>query len=246
MCTAPSSRRLEYPSGVSAVSRAAAILCVALAWIGSGGPADAHHGFSGRYDRANPLYAEGVVTMSAYSLPHGLITIRPSPPTPPPPDLGTLDDRSYQLLGGRDVVTRTKPIEATGGGVLTLLLPPPMTTTVASLSTRPARDDTVGAIVFRECDTGELRVQLLRISAQERVLRTGVIQREVDGCTGTPAPQVVTAQPTPVARVSSEPVPVETKEQADQWSVLALLAAASAAAAIAFGLGLILARRGRP
>jgi hypothetical protein len=219
------------------------ILCVVIAPLGIAAPADAHHGFSGRYDRANPLYAEGVITMSAYSLPHGLITIRPSPPTPPPADLGALDERSHLALGGRDVITRTRPIEATGGGVLTLLLPPPMTTTVASLRAPPARDDTVGAIVFRECDTGELRVQLLRISAQERVLRTGVIQREVDGCTG---PAAVTAAPatTAVARVSPESVPVETREQADQWSVLALLAAAAAAAAIALGLGLILARRG--
>jgi hypothetical protein len=229
---------------VSAVSRAAVILCIVMTPIGMGAPAAAHHGFSGRYDRSQPLYAEGVITMSAYSLPHGLITIRPSPPTPPPPDLSTLDERSYLLLGGREVVTRTRPLEATGGGVLTLLLPPPMTTTVATLPAPPARGDTVGAIVFRECDTGELRVQLLRISAQERVLRSGVIQREVDGCTGPAAPQIVTVPPTATAVARLSPVPVETKEQADQWSLLTLLAIASGAAAVAFAVGLILARRG--
>ena len=228
------------------VIRVAVIFCIVVTPLAVGRPADAHHGFSGRYDRSQPLYAEGVVMMSAYALPHGLITIRPSPPTAPPPDLGTLDERSYVMLGGRDVVTRTRPLEATGGGVLTLLLPPPMTTTVAGLPAPPARGDTVGAIVFRECDTGELRVQLLRISAQERVLRTGVIQREVDGCTGPAAPRIVTVPPTATAVARLSPVPVETKEQADQWSLLLLLTVAAGAAAAAFALGLILARRGRP
>lgn len=229
------------------ITRAAAVVILVIsAQLGIAAPAAGHHGFGGRYDRSRPLYASGVVTTATYVYPHALITIRPSDPTMPPPDLAALDEASYMKLGGRDVVTRTQPIDATGNGVLTLLLPPPMTTEVSFLPAPPARGDSVGAIVFRECDTGELRVQLLRISAQQRIVRNGVIQREVDGCQPVAASPTGTAPPTvsAVARVSSEPVVVPTKEQADQTSLALLLLAAAAAAAVALGLGLLAARRG--
>lgn len=231
------------------LAQALAVIAILAA---QSGPAAAHHGFSGRYDRANPLYAEGVVTMSSYTLPHGLITIQPSPPRMPPADLGQLDETSYARLGGRFVIEGARPVEAVGGGVITLLLPPPMTSVVAGLPARPVRGDTVGAVIFRECDTGELRVQLLRISAEQRVLRDGVIQREVDGCTGGPVSNVVSPIPvtpsptltaTPATVAIASPVPVATEEQADNTSVVLLILAAGAAAAVALAVGLIAAKR---
>jgi hypothetical protein len=209
--------------------------------------ADAHHGFNGRYDRSKPLYIEGQITQATYIQPHGLITVEPSPPSPPPADLLRLNDRQYSDLGGRDVVTRAQPIQATGGGVLVLLLTPPMTSTVAGRPAPPARGQSVGAIVFKECSTGELRVQLLRLSPTETLVRQGVLQREVDGCdepTLTPlTPSPVAVVPTPVANV---PVEVETKERADGTGALLLTAAAAVAGLAALAIGVLLARRRTP
>src|SRR3989449_4544952 len=213
------------------------------------GQADAHHGFNGRYDRAHPLYVEGVVTQATYALPHGLITIQPSDPTGPPADLRTLSSGDYARLGGQDVVLRAQPILATGGGLLTLLLPPPMMITAAELAAPPSRGQTVGAIIFRECSTGELRVQLLRMSATARIVRTGVIQREVDGCDSETAAQSLAPSntPSPVAAAPSaakEPVAVPTRPQADTFSLLQLIAVALVAGGAALALGLLLAKRG--
>ena len=208
--------------------------------------AQAHHGFNGRYDRSKPLYIEGQITQATYSLPHGLITIEPSGPSAPPADLLQLSTNDYARLGGRDIVTRAQPIQATGGGVLVLLLTPPMTTDVGIRPAPPARGQSVGAIVFRECSTGELRVQLLRISPTDTVVRQGVLQREVDGCDPPPAASAAPSiTPTAVAVApSAVPVAVETKEQADGSAALMLVAAAALAGLAALALGLALARRG--
>ena len=209
--------------------------------------AEAHHGFNGRYDRSKPLYIEGQITQATYIQPHGLITIEPAPPGPPPADLLRLNERQYSDLGGRDVVTRAQPIQATGGGVLVLLLTPPMTSTVAGFPAPPSRGQNVGAIVYRECSTGELRVQLLRLSPTETLVRQGVLQREVDGCE---EPTVAPLTPSPVAvvptAVPNVPVEVETKERADGAGALLLAAAAAAAGLAALAIGVLLARRRTP
>jgi len=222
---------------------------VAFVTLASATSADAHHGFNGRYDRLHPLYVEGVVTQATYSLPHGLITIQPAEPTAPPADLRALSSGDYTRLGGQDVVLRAQPILATGAGLLTLLLPPPMTTTAAELAAPPSRGQSVGAIVFRECSTGELRVQLLRMSATARIVRTGVIQREVDGCDSEAASQSLgpSSTPSPVAVAPSaakEPVDVPTHPQADTFAALQLVAIALVAGSATLALGLLLAKRG--
>lgn len=209
--------------------------------------AEAHHGFNGRYDRSKPLYIEGQITQATYIQPHGLITVEPSPPSPPPDDLLRLNDRQYAALGGRDVVTRAQPIQGTGGGVLVLLLTPPMTSEVAGRSAPPARGQSVGAIVYRECSTGELRVQLLRVSSTDTLVRQGVLQREVDGCE-VPTTTPLTPSPVAVVPTATQPVPVEmeTKERADGNSALLLTAAAAAAGLAALAIGVLLARRRTP
>jgi hypothetical protein len=212
--------------------------------------AQAHHGFTGRYDRSKPLYVEGQITQATYNLPHGLITVEPSPPGPPPGDLLKLTENQYSLLGGREVVTRAQPIQATGGGVLVLLLTPPMTSEIAGRSTPPARGQRVGAIVFRECSTGELRVQLLRMSSTETLVRQGVLQREVDGCdeptveAASPSPTLLTVVTGTVAPFA--PLAVGTKERADGNGALLLTAAAAIAGLAALVIGLLLARRRTP
>jgi hypothetical protein len=236
---------MAAPRGSTTV---ASLIGVLALMSGIGAQAEAHHGFGGRYDKSQPLYVEGTVTTATWNLPHALINIEPSPPTAPPQDLFELDSASYSRLGGREVVERTQPIQATGSGVLTLLLPPPMTSDAQRLPDQPGQGDTVGAIVFRECSTGELRVQLLRLSATERLVRNGVIQREVDGCalpSPSPLPTAtpLAASPTPVAATTLEPVEIATRERADDRTFALLLGAAGLAALVGLGAGLMLWRR---
>jgi hypothetical protein len=209
-------------------------------------PALSHHGFTGRYDRSHPLYIEGQITQATYQLPHGLITIEPSQPAGPPPDLFELPSAAYVRLGGRDVVTRSRPIEPVGGGVLVLLLTPPMTTEVQARPAPPTRGQPIGAIVFRECSTGELRVQLLRVSATDTLVRAGVLQTEVDGCAAaaTSSPSFSTPSAVAIAtNAGAEPVAVETRGRTDTAGALLLLAAALAAGLAALVVGVVLSRR---
>jgi hypothetical protein len=222
---------------------AASVLLIANA---SAALAGAHHGFNGRYDRSKPLWIAGTITQATYNQPHALITIEPAPPAAPPADLLALTADAYSRLGGHDVVGRSQPIAATGGGVLVLLLNPVMTDDVARRGAPPpGRGQTVGAIVFRECSTGELRVQLLRLSASDVVVRDSARQREVDGCdVATPA---ATAPPTvavaPIDRPGS--VEVETEDRADGGTVALIAGAVVLAGALGLGVGLLLARRAR-
>ena len=222
------------------ISLAVVTLSIALATS-----ADAHHGFSGRYDRSKPLWVAGNITQATYNQPHALINIEPAAPAPPPADLLSLSADAYQRLGGRDVVTRSQPIAVSGPGILTLLLNPVMTSDVGVRGSPPARGQDVGAIVYRECSTGELRVQLLRMSASDVVVRDSARQREVDGC-DEPSPTPIVA-PTVVVAVSArpEPVVIAAKERADTASAVLLAAAALVAGGAAFGVGLLLARRSR-
>jgi hypothetical protein len=115
-----------------------------------------------------------------------------------------------------------------------------MTTEMVGKATAPARGQTVGAIVFRECSTGELRVQLLRISAKESVVRVGVLQTEVDGC----APQVASSPPSTPSAVAALPTIVATRERTDTLGAVALVAIAGVAGLTILVLALVLARRG--
>jgi hypothetical protein len=239
-CPLPISGHEDYASRVRVPLAVAFVVLITL--VVPAPFAQAHHGFGGRYDRSRPLYIEGQITQATYIQPHGLITIEPSPPAPPPADLLRLNERQYSDLGGREVVTKAQPIQATGGGVLVLLLTPPMTSTVAGFPAPPARGQNVGAIVFKECSTGELRVQLLRLSPTQILVRQGVLQREVDGCE-EPTPSPVAVAPTAIPNV---PVAVETKERADGGSALLLVAAAAAAGVAALAIGVLLARRRTP
>jgi hypothetical protein len=215
---------------------AAAVITVATI-MAAATPAQAHHGFTGRYDASQPLYLQGTVTAASYGYPHALITIDPTEAGPPPVDLRNLSEADYQRLGGRQVVSSAAPVRPTGEGTLTLLLPPPMTTTVADRADRPTVGANVGAVAYRECRTGELRVQLLRISAGERVVRTGVVQTEVDGCgPGSQQPDAPassgTGSPTPTIALPTDQTMGDSGLPAGLWVALAATAV--------LGLGVVL------
>jgi hypothetical protein len=222
-------RRALLVVAATFVTAVAAVLTAAT-------PASAHHGFTGKYDASRPLYVQGTVQSATYGYPHGLIHITPGEPTTAPSDLSGITAQEQQNLGGLNVVTGAAPVRATGEGQVTLLLPPPMTTEVAARGDRPEAGDQVGAVVFRECTTGELRVQLLRISDQERVVRSGVMQTEVQACPGG-AGATASAQPSqsnapsPGAANAADPVTVPTEQEPTSapWSLVAALGLLAAA-----------------
>jgi hypothetical protein len=223
---------------VRALLYVVAILTGATAALVSGaGAASAHHGFTGEYDAARPLYVQGTVDSATYGYPHGLIHINPARPATAPTDLTELSPQEQDNLGGLDVVTKAAPVQAAGEGQLTLLLPPPMTTEVAGRADRPEAGDNVGAVVFRECTTGELRVQLLRISAQEHIVRSGVMQTEVDRCPGadTGAAASDGSAATPDAAGEAVRVPADEEERGVPFGLVltgALLVSVATGAAL--------------
>jgi hypothetical protein len=223
------------------------VTAAATAILVAAGPASAHHGFTGEYDASKPLYVHGTVESATYGYPHGLIHISPGRSSTAPADLAELTAQEQQNLGGLSVVTGAAPVRARGEGRLTLLLPPPMTTEVADRSDRPEAGAEVGAVIFRECTTGELRVQLLRISEQQHVVRSGVMQTEVDGCAGggsgaADGPSSRSATPSPDRTSSREAVTVAADE--DQGGVARpLVIAAGLVAAAGTGAALVVAAR---
>jgi hypothetical protein len=187
---------------------------------------------------------QGVVDSATYGYPHGLIHINPGAPATAPQDLTGLSPQELDNLGGLDVVTKAAPVQADSHGQLTLLLPPPMTTEVAERSDRPQPGDNVGAVVFRECTTGELRVQLLRISAQEHVVRSGVMQTEVDRCPGANASRTPDGTPSENsgADAAGQTVTVTAHEEERGLPIAGVLALA-VLVAVAAGSALIVAAR---
>jgi hypothetical protein len=228
------------------VSAGLTVTAAAAALLATAGPVSAHHGFTGEYDAAAPLYVQGTVESATYGYPHGLIHITPGAPTTAPADLTEISSQEQTNLGGLDVVTEAAPVRASGDGQLTLLLPPPMTTEVGDRADRPEAGDDVGAVVFRECTTGELRVQLLRISDQEHVVRSGVMQTEVQGCPGAPpssASSPTATETTDAAAASPVTVTTESADDGAPWSLVAGLGVV-----VAVGTGVVLvlvARRQR-
>jgi len=192
--------------------------------LSAAAPAQAHHGFTGEYDASAPLYVAGTVVSATYGYPHGLVRVRTHQAAPPPQDLLDLSDAEQRKFGGLDVVRNAEPVQAADEAELTLLLPPPMTTELAGLPDRPTTCADVGAVVFRECSTGELRVQLLRISNEHRVVRSGVMQTEVESCDGhdSPGPSGTAGKGSEAA--ASQPVEGE-RAGAPPFALVAVVAA---------------------
>lgn len=146
--------------------------CLTLLLLVSG-QAEAHHGGNGDYDASRPVYVEGTVEETDYGYPHALIDLDvPDGIEAPenPPDAADL--RGYEDW---------EELTAVEGGSHELLLPPDITIEISGMDDRPEVGDEVSAITYRECDTGELRVQQIEFSG-ERLAYGSTIAHFVDGC----------------------------------------------------------------
>jgi Family of unknown function (DUF6152) len=147
---------------------------VALAAVLGCGPLWAHHGFGGRYDRANPVILEGRVEAARWRPPHPMLTLRVVEGAEPLelPGLGDLAEHAPKPptvtthFRGRSVDIEFPPVQRFFG-----------------LADRIRVGDRVAVVALRNCDEPhQLRGQYVRLADGHVVLRSGRMQREVSGC----------------------------------------------------------------
>lgn len=128
--------------------------------------AEAHHGFSGRYDVTKPLYVGGRVKSAVFGYPHAVLEIIPDglPPTQVPVE------SSPQA-----------PLLMKAGGIVAIELPP--VAIFNSLESRIKVGDRIGLIVLRNCDPPH-QYRALWVAPVEGlpVNRDRRYQGEVQGC----------------------------------------------------------------
>lgn len=131
----------------------------------------AHHGFTGRYDDARPIYVEGIVRAVSFRRPHPLIE-------------NQVDDelrRPTDLPRGEDFADIVEVREEDRGRIIDVEYPP--VRLFFGLEERIAADDRIATIMFQNCrPPHQLRGQWIRLPDGEAVVRRGRMQTEEAGC----------------------------------------------------------------
>jgi hypothetical protein len=147
------------------VTTTAAVAGAAL----SASQADAHHGFTGRYNRSAPIYIGGRVERANFGYPHAVLTLT-ADGTGPVSGLPASAAEFSQGLRGWD-----------GGNSVTVELPPVQL--FFNLESRIRVGDRIRLIVLRNCEEPhQLRGQWVAPAAGEPVVRQGRMQTEVNAC----------------------------------------------------------------
>ncbi|MCR9195258.1 MAG: DUF6152 family protein [Hyphomonas sp.] len=134
-------------------------------------PAFAHHGFTGRYDDARPIYIEGVVRSASFRRPHPVIEMQVDE------DLRTPTD----LPEGEEFADLVEVREADRGRIIDVEYPP--VGLFFGLEGRIAPRDRIATIVFQNCrPPHQLRGQWIRLPDGAVVVRRGRMQTEQAGC----------------------------------------------------------------
>ena len=136
-------------------------------------PAFAHHGFTGTYDSARPIYVAGEVIEATFRRPHPMIELRVDAELQPPTDLP--DGAEFADI----VEVRAEDL----GRVVEVEYPP--VGLFFGLEGRIAPGDRIATIVYRNCrPPHQLRGQWLRLADGETLIRRGRMQAEDAGCSG--------------------------------------------------------------
>ncbi|MFQ6550521.1 hypothetical protein AADZ90_021470 [Aestuariibius sp. 2305UL40-4] len=131
----------------------------------------AHHGFTGRYDDARPIYVEGIVRSASFRRPHPLIEMQVDY------DLST----PAGLRQGQEFADVVEVREEDRGRIIDVEFPP--VGLFFGLEGRIAAGDRIATIVFRNCrPPHQLRGQWIRLPDGEAVVRRGRMQTEEAGC----------------------------------------------------------------
>lgn len=170
---------------------AATLFAATGAVLATTGPAAAHHGDTGVYDRSRPTYFAGEVVTTEYEFPHAEISVAVPDAVAVPADR----DRFAELdvLDGRPTTSRLVPAAA---GQYVILFPPELSGDVAGL---PQTGQQAVAVAYPRCPQGneydgEYRVQaLVTTDGQVRFRRAGSPTGYGDGCPAVAADRWSTA-----------------------------------------------------
>jgi hypothetical protein len=136
-------------------------------------PALAHHGFTGIYDSARPIFVAGEVIEATFRRPHPVIEMRVDARLQPPTD----------LLDGAEFADMLEVRAEDRDRIIDVEYPP--IRLFFNLGGRIARGDRVATIVYQNCrPPHQLRGQWLRLADGEVFVRRGRMQTEDAGCTG--------------------------------------------------------------
>lgn len=136
-------------------------------------PGFAHHGFTGAYDSARPIYVAGEVIEATFRRPHPVIEMRVDAELRPPNDI--LEDSEFA-----DIL-EVRPEDL--GRIIDVEYPP--IRLFFDLEGRIAVGDRVETIVYQNCrPPHQLRGQWLRLADGEVIVRHGRMQTEDAGCSG--------------------------------------------------------------
>lgn len=131
----------------------------------------AHHGFTGRYDDARPIYIEGIVRSASFRRPHPLIEMQVDGDMRMPTDLPR----------GEEFADVIEVRDEDRGRIIDVEYPP--VRLFFGLEGRIAAGDRIATIVFQNCRSPhQLRGQWIRLSDGEAVVRVGRMQTEDAGC----------------------------------------------------------------
>jgi hypothetical protein len=133
--------------------------------------ADAHHGFTGRYDRSTPIYIDGVVRQASFSYPHAILQVEVDPSAVPK----VLPSSAQEFTAGLSL------LQAQPGTVATVELPPIRIFFDLERKVRP--NERIRLIVLRNClAPHQLRAQWVAPSIGDPVVRQSSVQTEIQGC----------------------------------------------------------------
>lgn len=131
----------------------------------------AHHGFSGRYDDARPIYVEGEVITASFRRPHPVIELRVDEDLSPPAGLPE----------GAEFADLLEVREEDRGRIIDVEYPP--VNLFFGLEGRISAGDRIATIVFQNCrPPHQLRGQWIRLADGTAVVRRGRMQSEDAGC----------------------------------------------------------------
>ena len=134
-------------------------------------PARSHHGFTGRYDNARPIYVEGIVLSASFRRPHPVIEMQVDQNPRAPSDLPQVEEFA-------DIA---EVREADRGRTIEIEYPP--VGLFFDLEGQIAAGDRIATIVFQNCrPPHQLRGQWIRLPDGQTVTRRGRLQAEAPGC----------------------------------------------------------------
>jgi hypothetical protein len=134
-------------------------------------PVLAHHGYTGEYNAAQPIYMEGTVEQVTIAYPHVEMTVRVAGQATVPAQLPRITDVGIADVSKKMTVAApgTYPLQVAG--------------LQKELDGRIAKGDKIALVALQNClPPNQYRTRWIRIAAGDVVSLAGRTQTEVEGC----------------------------------------------------------------